>query len=119
MKKLLIVIFVLGFSIQGFANLDAKQVLGKWKYTVETGQGQMTGILKFVEKEGKLAGDVIPDEGGVYPFTKVELKEGNILYFELKPEYDVIKVSVKVEGDKFKGTGSTYDGDFTLTGEKQ
>ena len=119
MKKLLIVLFVLGISVQGFAQLNAKQVVGNWKYIVDTGEGQMTGILKFIEKEGKLAGDVIPDEGGVYPFTRVELKEGNILYFELKPEYDVIKVTVKIEGDKFKGSGSTYDGDFALTGEKQ
>ena len=119
MKKLLIVLFVLGLSVQGFAQLNAKQVVGNWKYTVDTGEGQMTGVLKFIEKEGNLSGDVITNEGGTFPFTKIELKEENVLYFELKPEYDVIKVTVKIEGDKFKGTGSTYEGDFALTGEKQ
>jgi len=118
MKKLLVLLFVLGISTQLFADISAKQVVGKWKYTVVVDGGEMTGILKFVEKEGKLTGEVISDDGGMFQMTKVEIKEGNILYFELKPEYDVIKVTIKIEGKKFKGSGSTYDGDFSLTGEK-
>ncbi|NOR75132.1 MAG: hypothetical protein GQ525_08220 [Draconibacterium sp.] len=118
MKKLLIVLFVLGISTQLFANISAKQLVGKWKYTVETDGGNMTGSLKFVKKEGELTGEVIADDGGMFPITKIEIKEGNILYFELKPEYDVIKVTLKIEGKKFKGSGSTYEGDFTITGEK-
>lgn len=118
MKKLLIILFVLGISTQIFAEIKTKQLVGKWKYLVVTDQGDMTGFLKFSEKEGKLAGEVWSDDGNTFPMTKVELKEGNTLYFELIPDYDVIKVTVKVEGEKFKGTGSTYEGEFALTGEK-
>lgn len=78
----------------------------------------MTGILKFVEKEGKLTGEVFTDDGGIYPMTKVELKEENTLYFELKPEYDIIKVTLMIEERKFTGSGSTYEGEFPLKGEK-
>ncbi|MDX1285588.1 MAG: hypothetical protein R3182_11270 [Draconibacterium sp.] len=119
MKKLLLVFFVLGIALSGYAELKPKQVIGKWKYEVDADGQTMTGTLKFFEKEGKLKGEVITDMEGTFPMTKVELKEGNVLYFELQPEYDVIKVSVKVDGAKFKGTGSTYQGEFALTGEKQ
>jgi hypothetical protein len=118
MKKLVLFLFVLGISTQLFAEVKTKDVTGKWKYTVVTDQGEMTGNLVFKESEGKLTGEVITNESGTFPMTKVELKEGDILYFELKPEYDVIKVTVKVEGKKFKGSGSTYEGEFALTGEK-
>lgn len=118
MKKLLIILFILGVSTQLFAEIETSQVVGKWKYTVVTDQGEMTGVLKFVEKEGKLTGDVLSDDGNTFPMTKIELKEGNTLYFELKPEYDVIKVTVQIKGEKFAGTGSTYEGEFALTGEK-
>lgn len=118
MKKLIVFLFVLGLSTQLFANISAKQVVGKWKYTIETDQGNMSGALKFVKKEGKLTGEVIIENGDVFPMTKVEIREGNTLYFELKPEYDAIKVTLKIDGKKFKGSGSTYEGDFPLIGEK-
>lgn len=118
MKKLLLVLFILGFAAQVFAEIKTKDVVGKWKYTVITEQGDMTGILKFIKKEGKLTGEVITDDGGVFPLTKVEIQEKNKLYFELNPDYDVYKVTVVIEGKKFKGTGSTSQGEFGLTGEK-
>lgn len=118
MKKLLVILFVLGISTQLFANISAKQVVGKWKYAIETDQGAMTGVLKFVEKDGKLTGEVTTEDGSMFSMTKVELKEGNTLYFEVKPEYEVIKVTLKIEGKKFKGNGSTYEGEFPITGEK-
>ena len=118
MKKLFIFLFVLGISTQLFADITVTQVAGKWKYSVETDNGNLTGILKFIDTEGKLSGQVITDNGDIFAMTKVELKEGDTLYFELKPEYDVIKVTVKVEGNKFKGNGSTYEGDFLISGEK-
>jgi hypothetical protein len=100
MKKILTVLFILCISAQVFAQINSKQIVGKWKYTVVTEMEDMTGVLNFVEKEGKLTGEVYSDDGGMFSMTKVEIKEGNILYFELKPEYDVLKVTLKVEGEK-------------------
>ena len=118
MKKLLVLLFVLGISTQLFANIKAKQVVGKWTYTVETDQGNLTGFLKFTEKEGKLTGEVISSDGGVYPMKKVEIQQGNQVFFTLVPDYDEIKITIKIEGKKYKGSGSTYDGDFPIVGEK-
>ncbi len=118
MKKLLAFIFIMCISVALFAEITNKNVVGKWNYTVVTDQGDMTGALKFAEKEGKLTGEVHTLEGNVFTLSKVEIKEGNVLYFELQPDYDVLKVSVTVEGKKFKGSVSSAEGEFQLTGEK-
>lgn len=118
MKKLLIVLFILGISTQIFAELKPKQVVGKWKYTVQMDQGEIKGVFNFTEKEGKLAGEITTDDGYSFTFSKVELKEENTLYFEFTPEYDQIKITLKIEGNKFKGTGSSVNGDAPITGEK-
>jgi hypothetical protein len=118
MKKIFVLLMALSVSVCVFAKLDVKQVVGLWEYTVVLDQSDMTGKLKIYENEGKLAGEVITQDGNTFKMTKVELKDGDILYFELQPEYDVIKVSVKVEGEKAKGTVSSYQGEAPLTMEK-
>ncbi len=119
MKRILIALFVLAITLQVSAKLKENQLLGKWKYEVVTDQGNMSGVFHFMEKDGKLAGEVITDDGYTIPFTKIEIKEENMLYLELQTDSDVIKISVKVDGKKFTGTGSSYQGDAPITGEKQ
>jgi hypothetical protein len=119
MKKLFILLIAVCFSLSGFAKLDTKQVIGTWKYKVDTGDQILSGTLTFAEKENSLTVAVVTGEGDVFPVTKVETKPENVLYFEIKLENDLIKVTLKMEGDKFKGTGSNYQGEFVVTGEKQ
>lgn len=119
MKKLILLLLILGISIPSFSQLKNENIVGKWKYTVTTDQGDMNGTLNFVEKEGTLSGEVWGDDGSIISLSKIELKEENVLYFELNPDYDLIKVTVKIEGEKFKGSGSTSQGEFALTGEKK
>jgi len=120
MKKLIFVLFALSlFSHIVNAQSDQEKILGKWKYSVEGDYSPMGGLLIFSEKDGTLKGEVAPDDGGLFPMTKVEMRENDTIYFELKPEYDVIKVSLKIDGNKLKGTGTTYQGEFAITGEKK
>ena len=119
MKKLLFVFFVLTISSQLSAQITVKQVLGDWTYLVNTDQGALTGIIKITEKEGKLAANILSDDGNTFPVTKIEIKEGDILYFELVPEYDVIQISVKIDSTKFSGTVGTVEGAIPITGEKK
>ena len=51
-------------------------------------------------------------------FSKVEIKEDNVLYFEFTPEYDPIKITLKIDGKKFTGKGVTYNGEAEIKGEK-
>ena len=119
MKKLLIALFVLGISLPSFAGLDEKDIVGKWNYKVETDQGEMNGTLTFELKEGKLAGKVTTDMGESFPFTKVEIRDDNVLYFELQPDYEVIWAKVTVDKKTFEGSvGSGEAGEMPFTGEK-
>ena len=118
MKKLLVLLFVLGVSIPSFAKLKEKDVVGSWKFSIETDQGTMTGTLKFEMKEKKLAGEVTTDMGGPFPFTKVEIRDNNVLYFELQPEYEVISATLTVDGNRFEGTVGGDGGEIPITGGK-
>jgi len=119
MKKLLIVLLVLGVSTQVFGKLKEKHVIGQWKYSVETDQGSMTGSFNIIKEEGKLGGEVVTDDGYTLPFTKVEIKEDDTLYLEVTTDSDVITISVKVDGDVFNGTATSYMGEAPIVGEKQ
>ena len=118
MKNLLIALIVFLLPLQSFAGLDEKEVIGKWKYVVEIDYETLTGTLKFENKNGRLIGEVQTDDGQTFSLTKVEIKENNILYFELQPDYDVIKASLTVEDNKFKGMIGNYDGEVPISGEK-
>lgn len=118
MKKLTVFLFLLGISTFVFAELKPKDVVGKWKYNVDTGGEQLTGVFNFMEKDGNLAGEVISANGDKIPFTKIEIKNGNELYLELKTDYDLIKITFKVDGKKYSGMASNSEGEAPISGEK-
>jgi hypothetical protein len=118
MKRFLSILFILCISTQVFAKIKPKQIIGKWNYTVVMDEGELKGVFNFTKKEGKLAGEIITEDGYTFSFSKVEIKEENTLYFEFTPEYDLIAITLKIDGDKFKGTGSSNGGEAPITGEK-
>lgn len=118
MKKLFLALLVIGMAFQVSAKLKNKHVVGKWKYEVDTGSEKMTGVFNIIDKEGNLTGEIITEDGYNLPFTKIEIREKNTLFFELKTDDNVIKVTVQIEGDTFSGTGSSYDGEAPITGKK-
>ena len=118
MKKILFVLFVLGISLSVHAELKPKNLVGKWKYEVDTGGQYLTGYFKFVEKDGKLTGEVVSDDGYDMTFSKIEFKEDNKVHLEAKTDYDVVKVDVKFEGDKFSGMASNSEGEAPISGKK-
>lgn len=118
MKKILLLLFVMGISLQSFAAPKEKDALGSWKYKVETDQGNLTGTLTIEKKEGKLVGEVQTDDGEFLPFSKVEIQENDVLYMELNTGYEVMVVSVTIDGKAFQGKVESESGSFPITGEK-
>jgi len=118
MKKLLLVIFVLGISLSSFAGLKEKHLIGKWKYEAVTDQGSTFGTLTFESKDGKLSGEANTDEGDTFAFTKVEIRENNVLYFEMDTGYETLQATVTVERKKFSGTIGNNQREMPFTGEK-
>ena len=120
MKKLFIGLFILGLSTQVFAKIKTKDIVGTWEYTVQTDQGDLTGVLNFTkEKKGALSGEVVTDDGTTITMSKIEIKEGDVLYFEIQPDYEVMQITLNIEGDTFKGMGGTGQGDMNIIGEKK
>ncbi len=118
MKKLLILLFVAAISLPSFGKLKEKDVLGKWTYQVETPDDILTGTLTFEKKAGKLAGEVNTDGSENYLLSNVEIRENNVLYFELEPDYDIMQVTLTVKGKEFEGSISVGGEEVPITGEK-
>ena len=118
MKKLLFVLFVLGISLQSFAGIKEKAVIGTWKYKVETDEGTLTGKLIIEKKDGKLVGEANSDDGEVITMSNVQIKDNDILYFEVDTGYESLIVSVTVKGKTFEGTVGSEQASMPITGEK-
>jgi len=119
MKKIIIALFVLGIALPSFAaGLKVKDVVGTWSYEIVTDMETSTGTLKF-EKDGKgLTGQVITDEGQIIPLSNVQIKENNVLYFEMEIDYIPHKATMTIEGKKYTGTLSNDMEEVPVTGEK-
>jgi hypothetical protein len=118
MRKLLLVMLVLGLALPSFAGIKDKDVIGSWKYKVETDQGELTGLFKIEKKEGNLAAEVHTDEGEVLSFSKVEIKENDVLYMELDTGYEILELSLTVKGKAMEGTVGSEQGSFPMRCEK-
>jgi len=118
MKKIMLVLFVLGISLQSFAGPKEKDVLGTWKYKVETDQGDLTGKLVFEKNDDALVGKVNTDDGEAFTFSKVELKENEVLYCELDTGYEILELTLTVKGKAMEGTVGNDAGSFPITCEK-
>lgn len=93
--------------------------MGTWNYTVATDQGDMTGVLNFTEKEGELTGEVATSDYQVFKMDLIELREENVLYFEMTPDYEKFTATLKIEGDTFKGKSGPAYTQYEVEGEKQ
>ena len=118
MKKLMLVLFVLGISLQSFATPKEKDFIGTWKYKVETDEGTLTGTMTVEKKDGKLVGEVNTDDGEVFTLSKIELKDKDVLYMELDTGYDLLELSLTLKDKVLEGTVGNDGGSFPMTCEK-
>lgn len=118
MKKLMLVVLVLGLALPSFAAIKEKDVIGTWKYKVETDQGELTGVIIIELKDEALAAEVNTDEGEVLTFSKVEIKENDVLYMELDTGYEILELTLTVKGKAMEGTVGNEQGSYPMTCEK-
>jgi len=119
MKKLLIVLVVLGISLQGYAGIKEKDVVGTWTYKVETPEGDITGKLVFELKDKKLVGEVQTSEGEFIDITNIKIKENDVLYAEVETGYEVLTINMTIKGKSYEGTvESEQGGSMIMSGEK-
>ncbi len=101
------------------ARLNEENIIGVWEYTLETDQGPDSGTVEF-KKIGDILGGVVNTSGSeTLSINKVEIREDNILYFEVQTYDDPIKVTVTVDGNTFKGKAGNSQGEFPLIAVRQ
>jgi hypothetical protein len=118
MKKTLVALFIIGIAIPVFAKIKEKHVIGTWSYTVEVDQMVLEGKFVFEKKDGELTGNVLAHDNNTYEITLVEIRDNDVLYFEIVPEYDVFEITLKISKTSYEGVVGTPDGDIPITGEK-
>ena len=118
MKKLLVLLIVMGMGLPSYAGIKIKDLIGTWKYEAVVDTETLAGQFTFEKKEGELTGEVHTSEGDIFPMTIIKIKKDNVLYFELKDNGEVYKVTVILHKDKFIGSVSDGENEAPITGEK-
>ena len=122
MKKLIIFTFLLAMvagSFNASAKIRPKDVVGDWKYEAPTAPyGFEKGTFAFSEKDGKLAGSLILQDGSKMELEGVKL-EKDVLTFSLYVEGGYVMASFKIDGDSLSGAVSSPDGNINVTAQKE
>ena len=118
MKQLMLAVLILGMTIPSLAAIKEKDVIGTWKYKVETDQGDLTGTISIEKMEGKLMAKVNTDDGQELMFNKIELKDDDVLYMELDTGYEILELTLTVKGKAMEGTVGNEQGSYPITCEK-
>lgn len=121
MKKLLaFALVVIALASMSFSTDGShKNLIGNWKYKVTTAPpGLQSGTIKFLEKEGKLIGQIEAADG-----TKMEMKNLTYVKEELKfgvyVDYDYVSIKASVKGKELKGTVDSPEGEMQITAQKE
>jgi hypothetical protein len=121
MKKLIVLTLLVAFfacSVNAVVASDNKEIVGTWKWENPTaGYGYDKGTLAISEKEEKLVGQVIYEDGYKIEMKNMSYADG-VLKFGIYVDYEYIGVKGKVDGKKMTGAVDTPDGDAKFTATK-
>ena len=120
MKKLAFNLTLVCLAAMMFAFISdlSKDLAGTWNYMVKDApEGYQEGQIEFKEKDGKLEGKMITDNG-TFPMEKLSMSNDTINY-ELDINSTVVQaVLVKVK-DSLSGKIITDNGDLVITAKKR
>lgn len=93
------------------------EVQGIWQYTVENAPPEYSKGVIIVKKENTDYEVAVQLAGGSLEGSNV-LVEGAKLSFEISVEGTVFKVELTVDGDRISGQSSSYEGTYTIKGNR-
>jgi hypothetical protein len=121
MKKVIVLKLLVAFftgSVYAAVASDNKEIVGTWKWENPTaGYGYDKGTLAISEKEGKLLGQVIYEDGFKIGMKNMSYAEG-VLKFGIYVDYEYIGVKGKVDEKKMAGTVDSPEGETKFTATK-
>lgn len=113
-KKFCMVLAVLftAFHIQASALASEKTFVGAWKFNVSGGSyGYEQGTILISETDGKLTGEIKFADGEKIDMERMVVTD-NVLTFRIWAQSGYVDGKATIEGNKFKGTAITPDGDI-------
>lgn len=119
MKKTLMLLIIVAMSLPALAGLKEKHVIGTWTYEADAGSETLSGKLTFKKVDGKLLGEVNTDMGDFIQIEKVEIRDNNVLYFEVPVNYDVLQITVTMDKKSYSGKIVSPQGEIPLKGVKK
>ena len=121
MKKTLFILLLISFAsviTNPAMAADNKAVVGSWKCVVPDVPYEYTNsVITFVEKEGKLTGNVKFENGTVNNLNSAKLNNSQLILTLYVDGYEII-VDGKIAGNKITGTVDTPDGKVNFTATK-
>ncbi len=118
MKKLILMILVLGFvcTIAKPAGIPGNSgITGAWKCVVkDVPQEYTSSIITFTEKDGKLSGVIKFDNGTEVVISTLKFADGRLL-LTMMVEGNSVTADGKVEETKITGSADTPNGKVVFT----
>lgn len=112
-------LIIVAMSLPALAGLKEKHVIGTWTYQADAGSETMTGTLTFKKTGGQLMGEVHTDMGDFIEMTKVEIRDNDVLYFEVPTDYEVLQISVTMDKKSYSGRIVSQQGEIPVNGVKK
>ena len=121
MKKVIVMAFLFAL-VFGTVNVVAakgnKDVTGEWKWEVPSAApGYDKGVLVISDKEGKLAGQTIYEDGYKIELKDVKYTDG-VLQFGVMVDYESFTIKANIKGKKLEGKVIHTEGEMEITAEK-
>ena len=125
MKAILSAALVLGLCGVSRAE-DKAEPVGTWKCEYEIGGNKRESTLTIKKDGDKLSGNMVFSDKQDAKLTDVKLKDGELTFSAVREIMDMkieLEYKVKIDGDKFKGTGAADFGgqktEFEFLGKRE
>jgi hypothetical protein len=126
MKAILSATLVLGLCGLAGAQGDKADPVGTWKCEYKIGDKELMSTLTITKDKDKLAGTMSWPNQKETKLKDVKLKDGTLTFSAVREIMDnkiTVDYKLTIDGDKFKGKGSSDFGgktqEFDITGKRE
>ena len=115
MNKYVFLTLALIFAVvhsHAMAPAEKKDFVGEWKFDIpHAPYGYQQGTIFILEKKEELTGEIKFSDGEKVKMEKLSVTNG-VLNFQLYVESGYVNGKATIEGNKFKGTAITSEGEI-------
>lgn len=115
---LVMAILFAAVHLQATAPAGKKNFTGEWEFNIpHAPHGYQQGTIFITENKGNLNGEIKFSDGEKVKMEQMSVTDG-VLKFQIYVESGYVNGNATVEGNKFKGTAFTPEGDIPFEATK-